>query len=78
MPDLDELTTEVFNAVGTARWPDAYEPVDCFADLEGDGLPEAMEEWKLIRLALEKMPHDVLIELCKQRGQLNIIRALRL
>jgi hypothetical protein len=31
MPDLDELTTEVFNAVGKVRWPDSYEPIDCFA-----------------------------------------------
>ena len=52
MRDLDDITTAVFNAVENIRWP-AYEPIDNFADLEGEGLERPIEDWNLIRLALE-------------------------
>ena len=55
MRDLDDITTAVFNAVENIRWP-AYEPIDNFADLEGDGLERPIEDWKLIRLPWRRCP----------------------
>ena len=66
--DLDDITTAVFNAVENIRWP-AFEPIDEFADLEGDGLERPIEDWKLIRLALEKMPEEAFAALCRLRGR---------
>jgi hypothetical protein len=72
MADLDQLTTEVFNAVHASE---AYEPVFDFIEVEGE-MPYAVRDWKTIRQALEKMPQDVIVELCKMRGALNIARTL--
>ena len=52
--------------VEDARWP-AYEPIDGLADLEADGLERPVQDWRLIRLALEKMPDDALAALCAIR-----------
>ena len=72
MADLDDLTTEVFNAIHASK---AYEPVFDFIELEGE-MPYATEEWKTIRQALEKMPQNVIVELCKMRGLSNVVLAV--
>jgi hypothetical protein len=72
MADLDQLATDVFNAVNASE---AYEPVFDFIEVEGE-MPYAVEEWKTIRKALEKMPQGVIVELCKMRGLSNVVLAV--
>lgn len=64
--DLDDITTAAFNAVERSRSP-AYDGIDGVVDLEGDGLDRAVEDWRLIRTALETMPEAALEALYKHR-----------
>jgi hypothetical protein len=63
---LDDITTAAFNAVGKSRSP-GYDGIDGIIDLEGDGLDRAVEDWRLIRTALETMPDAALEALCEHR-----------
>ena len=66
--DLDEAATHVFNAINSRRRPGGYAPIAHFSELATDGLPQPIEEWELIRSALESMSDSVLAALCERRG----------
>lgn len=64
--DLGAMATATFNAI-YAGDPDIV-PVECLADIEREGLPELVQQWETIRLALERMPDEVLSALVQLRG----------
>ena len=66
MPDLDVMTDAVFAAIHDGRHI-----------LRESGLPlREAEDWCAVRLALEKMPMEVVVELCKLKGTFAITRIL--
>lgn len=67
LENLDDIATATFNAIHVSRSP-AYDPIDGWADLEEDDFDEPKREWKLIREALEWMPDEVFLALCKLKG----------
>ena len=66
MADLDAMANAVFAAMhdGEPVLGERYLP------------PRQAEEWRVLRLALEKMPMEVVVELCKLKGGLVIARML--
>jgi hypothetical protein len=62
VPDLDAMANAVFAAMhdGEAVLGERYLP------------PREAEEWRAVRLALEKMPMEVVVELCKRKGTVAI------
>ena len=65
MADLDAMTNAVFAAMH-----DGEEVLERY-------LPSReAEEWRAVRLALEKMPMEVVVELCKLKGRVAITRML--
>ncbi len=66
MADLDAITNVVFAAMheGDPVATDRYLP------------PAAADEWHAVRHALEKMPIDALVDLCRLKGALVIARQL--
>jgi hypothetical protein len=66
VPDLDAIANAVFAAMheGEAVVSQRYLP------------PAEADEWRAVRLALEKMPMDVVVELCRTKGAFVIARQL--
>lgn len=66
VPDLDVMTDSVFAAIHDGRHV-----------LRESDLPlRDAEDWCAVRLALEKMPMEVVVELCKLKGTFTITRML--
>lgn len=63
--DTAAMATAVYNAIYADP---AIEPAACLADIEREGLPELVQQWETIRLALERMPDEVLTALVRLRG----------
>jgi hypothetical protein len=57
------------------EWHNRVRPVD-FYELKNLKIPAALDEWKTIRRALEAMPQEVIVEMCKMRGLSNIVLAV--
>ena len=66
MADLDAMTDAVFAAIHDG------------GDLvrEGDLPLREAEDWCAVRLALEKMPMEVVVDLCRLKGRFAIGRML--
>ena len=66
MADLDAMTNAVFAAMhdGERILGERYVP------------PREADQWRAVRLALEKMPMEVVVELCKLKGTFVITRML--
>jgi hypothetical protein len=63
-PELDDAATAIFNAIHASP---GYKPIDRLDDLEDEGVPYAVRDWRTIRQAIEKIPSDVIALLANRQ-----------